>query len=100
MTTRRTGTFSLLPWLLTALALLGASSGCYSLVRHPGIATQNYERPPRETPCTSCHTPEECLAFVSSQRLERPRGPWGTLGDPWWFHTTSDSTRSKDAPAH
>ena len=101
MTTRRTGPSSLLFFrLLAACALIGVMQGCFTLVRHPGIPELNYERPSSESPCTSCHTAEQRLAFVSSQRLDRPPGPWGALTNPWWFRAAPDSVRSTDAVSH
>jgi hypothetical protein len=82
--------------MLAAFVLIAGIEGCFTLVRHPGIPSQNYRRPDSGTRCTSCHTAAECLAFVSSQRLDRARGPWGALADPWWFHD-ADSTRSDGA---
>jgi hypothetical protein len=100
MPTRRTGPSSLLLRLLAACLLIAAFSGCYTLVRHPGIPELNYQRPPADSPCASCHKPGERLAFVSSQRLDRPPGPWGELTHPWWFKSTDDSTRSDGAVSH
>ena len=97
MTTRRTGPSSLFFRLLAACALMCAVQGCFTLVRHPGIPELNYSRPPADSPCTSCHTPQQRLAFVSSQRLDRARGNWGTLAHPWWFRAADDSARSKHA---
>ena len=103
MTTRRTGPSSLLILylgrLFAACALSAAIQGCYTLVRHPGIPELNYVRPPSDSPCIQCHSSEQRLAYVSSQRLDRARGPWGTLHQPWWFHaaTGADSTGSNDA---
>jgi hypothetical protein len=93
MPTRRTGpSFHLL--VLTAVILLaGAVEGCYTLVRHPGIARLNYARPSSETPCIQCHTSGQRLAYVSSHGLDRARGPWGGLDDPWWFDA-ADTVRS------
>ncbi|HET6463001.1 MAG TPA: hypothetical protein VFH33_04305 [Candidatus Krumholzibacteria bacterium] len=108
MTTRRTGPSSLrilysgryLGRLFAACTLAAAIQGCYTLVRHPGIPELNYVRPPSDSPCIQCHSADQRLAYVSSQRLERGRGPWGTLAHPWWFHSADasvDSTRSDDA---
>jgi hypothetical protein len=85
--------------LIAALALIAFVEGCYTLVRHPGIARLNYLRPPSDTPCTSCHTSEQRLAFVSSQRLDRARGPWGALADPWWYGA-ADTVRSDGGDSH
>ena len=74
--------------------------GCFTLVRHPGIPTLNYARPASDSPCIKCHTSEERLAFVTSQRLDTARGPWGALAHPWWFRAAADSVRSPDANSH
>lgn len=103
MTTRRTGPSSqfilYLGRLLAACALVAAIQGCYTLVRHPGIPELNYVRPPSDSPCIQCHSTEQRLAYVSSQRLDRARGSWGALAHPWWFdaHAGADSTGSSDA---
>ena len=73
--------------------LIAAVEGCYTLVRHPGVARLNYMRPASDTPCTNCHTPGQRLAFVSSHGLDRAHGPWGALADPWWFDP-ADTVRS------
>ena len=107
MTTRRTGPSSLrilysgryLGRLFAACALTAAIQGCYTLVRHPGIPELNYVRPPSDSPCIQCHSAEQRLAYVSSQRVDPARGPWGGLAHPWWFHAADanvDSTRSND----
>lgn len=101
MTTRRTGPSSLfilyLGRLLAACVLTAAIQGCYTLVRHPGIPELNYTRPPSNSACTQCHTPAQRLSYVSSQRLDRARGPWGALAHPWWFRAADDSVRTTDA---
>ena len=99
MTTRRTGPSSRFLRLIAAFALLGALQGCFTLVRHTGISRLNYIRPPSDAPCTSCHTSAQKLAFVSSQRLDRARGPWGALADPWWFDA-ADTVRSDGGSSH
>jgi hypothetical protein len=99
MTTRRTGPSSRYFRLIVAFSLLAAVQGCFTLVRHEGISRLNYMRPPSDAPCTTCHSSAQKLAFVSSQRLDRARGPWGAFADPWWFSAT-DSVRSDGASSH
>ena len=99
MTTRRTGPSSRFSRLIAAILLVVMLEGCYSLVRHPGMARLNYLRPAPDTPCISCHTPEQRLAFVSSHGLDRARGPWGALADPWWFDA-ADTVRSDGGSSH
>ena len=88
-----------------ALALLASLSiviapACYTLVQHPGIARQNYRRPDKGTACTSCHTNQQLLAFVKTDRVAREGGAWDDLNHPWWIDarlaapdsTVTDST--------
>ena len=71
--------------MLVACAL--ATPACYTLVQHPGIARQNYARPPSDTPCTNCHTRATLRGYLSSQRFASERGEWERLNHPWWFET-------------
>jgi len=72
------------------LVLLGLLSviiapACYTLVQHPGIARQNYRRPDKGTPCRSCHTNEQLIAFVKSDRIAPDGNGWDDLNHPWWI---------------
>lgn len=96
MTTTRTDPASRYLWLVAAFVLIAAIEGCYTLVRHPGIPQLNYQRPPSDSPCASCHSPEQHLAFVTPQRFDPARGVWGKLSHPWWFEKP-DSVRSDGA---
>jgi hypothetical protein len=80
--------------LAVALALAVAASGCYTLLRHPGMSQLNYRRPESETPCTSCHAREELLSFVQSRRVAAEPDPWGRLAHPWWIAASADTARS------
>ena len=89
-------------FLIPSIDLLSGQVATWAdgqLVRHPGIPELNYVRPPSDSPCIQCHSTEQRLAYVSSQRLDRARGPWGTLAHPWWFDANAgaDSTGSSDA---
>lgn len=99
MTMTRTGPAPRILRLLAAFVLIAATGGCYTLVRHPGIPQLNYQRPPSDSPCTSCHSPEQHLAFVTPQRLDRAHGPWGKLALPWWYQK-ADSARSDGVETH
>lgn len=77
--------------LRTLLGILAAcvvaGPACYTVVQHPGIARQNYRRPPGDVACTRCHTRSALRAFLEPERIARQREPWARLGHPWWFDT-------------
>ena len=98
-TTRRRRPLLLAP-LVAALLLAVAAQGCYTLMRHPGIPSLNYRRPPADHACTSCHSQAELLASLMSERIDAEPGPWGSLSHPWWVHPSPDSTRSDGGPLH
>jgi len=100
MTTTRTRPTLLLVRLAALLCLVAAAESCYTLVRHPGIPALNYHRPPAESTCTSCHSQDKVLAFVTSERLDREPGAWGDLSHPWWIRPSPDSTRSDGGQSH
>jgi len=86
---------------IVALCLALAAPACYTLVQHPGIARRNYQRPPRDTPCTQCHSRVELRAFLSPERLAREQDPWERLNHPWWYdtHIATDSTATDSTDA-
>ncbi|HEU4928234.1 MAG TPA: hypothetical protein VFU38_00260 [Candidatus Krumholzibacteria bacterium] len=71
--------------MLLGLFSVCMAPACYTLVQHPGIARRNYQRPAKGVPCTSCHTNQQLLAFVQSDRLARERAAWDELNHPWWI---------------
>ncbi len=74
---------------------------CYTLLQHPGIARRNYLRPPKDTPCSSCHARADLRAFLEPDRLAREQESWDRLNHPWWIDARAgadsaavDSTRA------
>ena len=66
-------------------ACLVAAPACYTTIQHPGIARQNYRRPPSDVACTRCHTRAALRAFLDPERIVREKDPWSRLNHPWWL---------------
>ena len=79
--------------LAAVAAIALALSGCYTLLRHPGIARMNYRRPAPEESCRSCHSGNEILSAITPERYVPEPGAWGDLAHPWWIQPP-DTTRS------
>jgi hypothetical protein len=97
--TKRTRTIR--PLLIAAVMTLAiAATGCYTLLRHPGIPSLNYRRPARDEPCTSCHSRAEIVSSVRPDRAPREPDPWGRLSHPWWIDSAADTSRSDGGQSH
>jgi hypothetical protein len=66
-------------------ACIVVAPACYTTLQHPGIARQNYRRPPSDVACTRCHTRAALRAFLDPERIAREKDPWDRLSHPWWF---------------
>ncbi len=78
-----------------AVAFVLATPACYTLVQHPGIARQNYARPPKNAACTSCHASTALRGYLKPKALASEAPAWERLNHPWWYdtHIAADSAR-------
>ena len=82
-----------------ALSALFVLPACYTLFKHPRLASLNYARPD-EAPCTTCHTGADLSRYVRQNNAMQPSGAWAEYyADPRWLEKpTTDSTAVDSEP--
>ena len=77
---------------LAALAILvGLLPACYTLFKHPRVASLNYSRP--DEGCINCHARDELWQYLHTRGTLAGTSDWDAYqNEPWWNPSRADST--------
>ncbi len=81
-------TFVLL--LLAAIAGMGTTAGCYTMIKHPMADLSTEEDMASDENCASCHSAQSEVWFPA------PQGPW--YPPPWWHDHGHDNDQGSSTP--
>jgi hypothetical protein len=82
-------------WLSVAALLLitATAPACYTLLKHPRLASLDYERPGSNR-CIECHSSADIWKFNHSKNMRTHNGTggdWSAYYDvPWWYERRWD----------
>jgi hypothetical protein len=70
------------------VAIMCSLPACYTLLKHPRLASMDYQRP-ESTQCSGCHNNTEVWKFNHSNNIRAYAGRDGAWSEyyeiPWWY---------------